>query len=159
MNYLAKNLQNSFIFPYDIMKIIYEYSDPFKQLRKQIENKECDLDEIMYQRMKTILRKEFDNGRDKYYISPMTHIHTHLIITKMNLDDNRNRDLIINGWCGYKSEYLKFATKTPNICGVYTINGPSLNRSQMIKDLKVTNTKKDYEKRSIKQIYKLWKKL
>jgi len=147
------------MFPYDIMRIIYEYADPLNQVRKQIENKKYDLDEFMYQRMKRILRENFDNGRDEYYISPMTHINNYVIITKTNLDDNRNRDLIINGWCGYKSEYLKFSKKTPNICGVYTNYGSSLYRNQMIKDLKVVTPNIRYEKRSIKQLYKLWKKL
>jgi len=40
MNYLAKNLNNSSVLSYDIMKIIYEYTDPLIDIRKQIENKD-----------------------------------------------------------------------------------------------------------------------
>lgn len=36
MNFLKENLDKSFILPFDIMKIIYEYADPMVEIRKQI---------------------------------------------------------------------------------------------------------------------------
>jgi len=57
MNYLAKNLNNSLIIPYDVMKLIYEYADTLIYIKKQIENKEYDLDELMYERMKKSITK------------------------------------------------------------------------------------------------------
>lgn len=57
MNYLAKNTNNSLLLPYDVMKLIYEYADPFIYIKKQIENKEYDLDDIMYERMKKCIPK------------------------------------------------------------------------------------------------------
>jgi hypothetical protein len=43
MNYLAKNTNNSLLLPYDVMKLIYEYADPFIHINKQIENKDYEL--------------------------------------------------------------------------------------------------------------------
>jgi hypothetical protein len=43
MNYLLKNLNNSLTLPVDVMKIIYEYADPFIYIKKQIENKSYKL--------------------------------------------------------------------------------------------------------------------
>jgi hypothetical protein len=40
MNYLGRNLNNSLILPYDVMKLIYEYADPLIAVRKQINNKD-----------------------------------------------------------------------------------------------------------------------
>jgi len=43
MYYLAKNTKNSLLLPYDVMKLIYEYADPFIYIKKQIENKDYEL--------------------------------------------------------------------------------------------------------------------
>ena len=43
MNYLAKNTENSLLLPCDVMKLIYEYADPFLYIKKQIENKQYEL--------------------------------------------------------------------------------------------------------------------
>ena len=49
MNYLEKNLNNSLTLPYELMRIIYEYADPFNAIRKQIESKDYKLrDEFYY---------------------------------------------------------------------------------------------------------------
>ena len=56
MNYLKKNLGNSRLLPADVLRLVYEYADPLIAIRKQIENADYDLDEIMYQRMKKHLK-------------------------------------------------------------------------------------------------------
>ena len=56
MNYLKKNLGNSRLLPADVMNLIYEYADPLIAIRKQIENADYSLDEIMYERMKKHLK-------------------------------------------------------------------------------------------------------
>lgn len=43
MNYLRENLTNSLILPFDVVKIIYEYADPFIYIKNQIKNKEYKL--------------------------------------------------------------------------------------------------------------------
>ena len=43
MNYLANNINNSLTLPFDVVKIIYEYADPFIYIKKQIENKSYKL--------------------------------------------------------------------------------------------------------------------
>ena len=40
MDTLKNNRNNSSVLPYDLMKLIYEYADHLKNMRKQIENKE-----------------------------------------------------------------------------------------------------------------------
>ncbi len=47
MNYLKSNLKKSFILPYDVMGLIYEYADPLKNIRKQIETKDYNLNNII----------------------------------------------------------------------------------------------------------------
>ncbi len=46
MNYLKNNLKKSFILPYDVMGLIYEYADPLKNIIKQIETKDYNLNKI-----------------------------------------------------------------------------------------------------------------
>jgi len=137
MNYLAKNLNNSSVLPYDIMKIIYEYADPLIAIRRQIENKEYDLDEIMYQRMKKIILKnsleydiDMDEILDKKYIKTL-----------------------------YKDFYL---LEYPKICGLYHQN-IHFRKVLMIWDLQKANiyksTDNDYNKYNMKNVYKKWLKL
>ena len=64
MEFLKNNLNNSSILNYDIMKMIYEYADPMVEIRKQINNREYDLDEIMYNRMKSKILNKLNNGLD-----------------------------------------------------------------------------------------------
>ena len=47
MNYLKSNLKNSSILPYDVMGLIYEYSDSLIILRKQIETKDYNLYKVI----------------------------------------------------------------------------------------------------------------
>ena len=54
MNYLKSNLKNSSILPYDIMGLIYEYTEPFKNIRKQIETKDYNLNNIINIRINNI---------------------------------------------------------------------------------------------------------
>ena len=58
MNYLHKVLykerDRSRKLPFDVMNIIYEYSDPLHFVKQQIINKDYDLDEIMYQKNSSI---------------------------------------------------------------------------------------------------------
>ena len=47
MDYLGKNINNSNILPYDVMKLIYEYADQFLYIKKQIETKDYILNNII----------------------------------------------------------------------------------------------------------------
>jgi hypothetical protein len=155
MNYLKSNLSNSQILPYDVMKLIYEYADPIDGIRKQIDNKEYDLDEIMYNRMK----KEILNRFDVYYLNRWSNQHQVTIVDKTNIDNISIRDLIINAELGYKDCYLTEHKSKNKICGMDTRYGESFCRIQMIKDLKEVKPNVRYKIRSIKQLYKLWVKL
>ena len=46
MNLLKSNLKYSSILPYDVMGLIYEYADPLKNIRIQIETKDYNLNNI-----------------------------------------------------------------------------------------------------------------
>jgi|688.fasta_scaffold273748_2 hypothetical protein len=135
MNYLAKHLNNSLELPYDIMNLIYEYADPFIYVRKQIQNKEYDLDKIMYNRMKNIIINK-----------PLVYNYAIDMINLTILDM-------------YKSYFL---IEYPKICG---LNHPNLayRKFLMICDLrhakiyKSTNT--NYDKYKMKNVYKKWLKL
>jgi hypothetical protein len=168
MNYLKSNLSYSQILPYDVMKLIYEYADPIDGIRKKFDNKEYDLDEIMYNRMKKEILKRLNNGLGEYkicvcddnlgnYYIPSN--YREIIIDKNNIDDILQKDLIINGQCGYKDFYLYQRLRKTKICGLEPHYGIISYRTQMIKDLKVVKPDVRYETRSIKQLYKLWAKL
>ena len=47
MDFLKSNLKNSCLLPYDVMGLIYEYVDPLKNIRKQIETKDYNLNNII----------------------------------------------------------------------------------------------------------------
>lgn len=153
MNYLEKNLHKSKLFPYDIMKIIYEYADPFNKIRKQIENKEYDLDEIMYERMK------------KYILSTLRVYHNYTVsdengyvfLNENNIDDRTYYNLILNGNSGYKKWFFNHIKLHNKICGM--INNPDYFRWHFIEDLKIVKPDVRYELRSNKQLYPLWKNL
>ena len=143
MNYLSKNLNNSFAIPYDIMKLIYEYADPLISIRKQIENKEYDLDEIMYQRMIK-------------YIKKTSYIPNH--IDNYNIANRNLKNYLLNSFNGYKNIFLWKIKRHTNINGLNTFYSCSY-REQMIKDIQITNPKIYYKKYSTKQLYKKWLKL
>ena len=143
MNYLAKHLNNSLELPYDVMKLIYEYADPLIDVRKQIETKEYDLNELMYQRMMTLIN------------------NNHLVYHRV-YDDLHHNDLLVNPsilelYKGY------FLIEYPKICGLYNYNNMGYKKFLMICDLrhakiyKSTNT--NYDKYKMKNVYKKWLKL
>jgi len=135
MNYLAKNLNNSLALPSDIMKVIYEYADPFIYVRKQIETKEYDLDKIMYKRMINLINAN------------------HLVYNYAN--DMINFTILDM----YKNYFL---IEYPKICG---LNHPNLQfrKFLMICDLRHANiyksTNTNYDKYKMKNVYKKWLKL
>ena len=92
MNYLAKNLNNSLLMSYDVMNLIYEYANPFIAVKKQIENKEYDLNEIMYQRMKKFIIKKNQNYIN-YHIHYTYYLYTANIELYIHRHNIHNRDL------------------------------------------------------------------
>ena len=105
MNYLKKNLNNSSNLPYDVMKLIYEYADPLIAIRKQIENADYDLDEIMYQRMKKYMLKYYiDDTMFQEYM--MNHNDEIILFNKSNINDINFKYAILNYNCGYKNMFF-----------------------------------------------------
>lgn len=156
MNYLETNLHNSYIFSYDIMKIIYEYADPFNQVRKQIQNKEYDLDEIMYQRMKKEILTKFNSH---YIISSFKNQSIHTFITSNNIHNKKHKNLLVNGCQGYKDFFLWRHKRHTRICGFQPEFKKHYTKYQMIEDLKIMKKNIIYEILSIEEIYQLWKNL
>lgn len=164
MEYLKQNLDNSLILPYDVMKIIYEYADHFAPIRKQIENKECDLDEIMYNRMKKHLKNRFINNILYYQISHPV-FYNSIFIDATNIDDIDLKDKLLNWNHGYKNYYLWKSKNTPMLCGIETHYSPHCMTSEyfrykMIAQLEIANP--DYKDTyvlcmmSSSDIYEIW---
>lgn len=160
MNYLANNLNNSLIIPYDIMKIINEYADPLIAIRKQIENKDYDLDEIMYQRMKKYILKNSSHTETIDYM--MTTEKDLILIHKHNIHNRNFIKYFLNAKCGYKDFFLRKPTRPNFICGL-SPDHKFYYRTQILEDIKYvknhTYVKTELNRYSTKQLYKKWLKL
>jgi hypothetical protein len=119
MNYLKINLDNSLILPYDIMRIIYEYANTLGDIRRQIENKEYDLDDIMYKRMKHRIKNNYLSINQPYFISfySCNNVDS-IIINHDNIDDVNLKHALLNYNSGYKDFYLWKHKKLQTICGL-----------------------------------------
>lgn len=125
MNYLKKNLGNSRLLPNDIMRLVYEYADPLQAMRKQIENADYDLDEIMYQRMKKYLVEHLILD---YYILQDDSGEDVIFLNENNINDRKLKDAILNYHGGYKKLFLWRHKRQQSICGL-------IHPSQNIMDL------------------------
>ena len=147
MNYLYKNRDNSLYLPFDVMNIIYEYADPIVKIKKQIINKEYNLDEIMYKRLLIKIKKDFSRGLG-YYID----------FYEINPNDIYNeihKYPMLNHYRFYTLYYEKYRRR---ICGLDTRYDLYCQRTKIIMDL-VANGVKVNKKYSTKQLYKKWLKL
>ena len=149
MNELYKNRDKSRKLPFDVMNIIYEYADPMLYVKKQIVNKEYDLDEIMYKRYLKEIRKDISRGLGGINIDFYTYIdHT-------NMYEEKYKQHILNY---YKQLILYNERYRIRICGLYARIDSYCHRSKIIMDLE-TNGIKVNRKHSKKQLYKKWVKL
>ena len=105
MNYLGRNLTNSKDLPYDVMKLIYEYADPLIAIRKQIKNKDYDLDDIMYRRMKKYMLNHYIND-SMFREYMMNHNDEIILFNQSNIHDINFKYAIVNYNCGYKNMFL-----------------------------------------------------
>jgi hypothetical protein len=159
MNYLKKNLHNSQSLPYDVMKLISEYAQPY--YLKQIENADYDLDEIMYKRMKKIMLKNYiDDTRSQLYM--MFHNDEIILFNLNNINDINFKYAILNYQRGYKNMFLWRHKRNQSICGLrYTdIEGRKYKMLSDLRDAKIykyRNTRGNEYK--MKNIYKKWVKL
>jgi len=163
MNYLKKNLGNSRLLPADVMRLIYEYADPLIAIRKQIETHDYDLDEIMYQRMKKIMLKDYidDTSFQQYR---MIHNEEMIFFNLNNINDINFRYAILNYHSGYKHMFLWRHKRNPSICGLHACyNDIEGKKYKMLCDLqdakiyKYRNTRGNEYK--MKNVYKKWVKL
>lgn len=115
MNYLKKNLGNSIELPADVMRLVYEYADPLIAIRKQIENADYSLDEIMYQRMKKYLKIHLILD---YYILENYSAEDVIEINENNINDRNLKDGILNNDNGYKNLFLCRHKRHQSICGL-----------------------------------------
>lgn len=148
MNYLYKNRDNSRKLPFDVMNIIYEYADPMVNVRKQIVNKEYDLDNIMYKRMIKKIKKHLSLGLDYY-------IDFYEPINYMNMYEESHKQLILNH---YKQHILYYERYRIHICGLHKRYNIYCQRTKIIIDLEAGGVKVN-RKHSTKQLYKKWLKL
>jgi len=117
MNYLKKNLGNSRLLPADVMRLVYEYADPLHAVIKQIETHDYDLDEIMYQRMKKFMLKDYiDDTSFQQYM--MIHNEEIILFNLNNINDINFRYAILNYHSGYKDMFLWRHKRNQPICGL-----------------------------------------
>lgn len=156
MDTLKNNLNNSSVLPYDVMKLIYEYADPLKNMRKQIENKEYDLDEIMYRRIKKHIIKNWRHEYDSYYLCPPNSMSM-IEIDNNNIHDIQFKNNLLNDNHGYRHFFLWKVKRLTNICGLE----PSIKNEyhyQMMKDLSCIPTYNNFSY-NLKEFYQDWVKL
>jgi hypothetical protein len=159
MEYLAENLDNSKTLCYDILRDIYEYADPLRYIRRDINNKNYDLDEIMYKRMKKFINKKFDEGLGMYYISTFKSLNGYWI-TPENINDPIYKNDLIHSYNGYKQFFLWKHKRHTHICGLEP-NFPLWYNMQMIGSIEKTypNSCVNYYIKPLPEIYELWKNL
>jgi hypothetical protein len=117
MNYLGKNLNNSSNLPYDETTEFNIFADPLFAVRKQIENGDYDLDEIMYKRMKKYMLKNcIDDTRFRDYT--LENNGDCIFLNERNIDDKIYKDAILNWNCGYKDYFLQKHKQPTSLCGL-----------------------------------------
>lgn len=163
MNYLKKNLGNSRLLPADVMRLVYEYADPLIAIRKQIENADYSLDEIMYQRMKKHLKIHLI--LDDYYL--MDEDETEFNIDRNNIDDPILKNACINE---YKRLFLYRHKENAQICGISRYVDKMYSMEQSLKFsgiadpyIKIMNkfipTEDEYHTFYIKGLFALWRRI
>lgn len=148
MNYLYKNRDNSRKLPFDVMNIIYEYADPMVNIRKQIVNKEYNLDNIMYKRMIKKIKRHLSLGLNYY-------IDFYEPINYMNMYEEIHKQPILNHYKQYILYYEKYRRR---VCGLDRRYNFYCQRTKIIMDLEANGVKVN-KRYSTKQLYKKWLKL
>jgi hypothetical protein len=115
MNYL-KNFNYSNL-PHDETTKFNIFADPLFAVRKQIENGDYDLDEIMYKRMKKYMLKNcIDDTRFSDYT--LQNNGDLISLKERNIDDKIYKDAILNWNCGYKDYFLQKHKQPTSLCGL-----------------------------------------
>lgn len=155
MNCLFRNRDNSKKLPFDVMNIIYEYADPMKDIRKQIINKEYNLDEIMYRRHLKQMEKDVSQGLG-IYISWYNEIHENNEINETNMYEEKYRAPILSHYKLHILYYERF--KTRRILGLDRRHELSFKRNVLIMYLRA-NGIKNGDTYSTEELYKKWLEL
>ena len=150
MNYLYKNRDNSRKLPFDVMNIIYDHADPMINIRKQIENKEYDLDDIMYKRYIQQIKK-----RITIFGLGGFHMDFYEYIDARNIHQEKHRQPILNH---YKQHILYYERNRRRVCGIDIRYNLECLRTKIIMDLEAGGVKVN-RKHSSKQLYEKWLKL
>jgi len=156
MDTLKHNLNNSSLLPYDIMYLVYEFADNLKPIRNQIENKEYDLDEIMYRRMKKHIIRNWKHEFRYYYLYSPNSMNM-IEINHDNINDIKFKNNLLNDNHGYRHFFLWKVKRLTNICGLE----PSIQNEyhyQMVKDLSCIPTYNNFSY-NLKEFYQEWVKL
>jgi len=117
MNYLGRNLYNCSNYPHDETTEFNIFADPLFAVRKQIENGDYDLDEIMYKRMKKyMLKNHINDTRFRDYT--LQNNGDLISLNERNIDDKIYKDAILNWNCGYRNYFLQKHKRPTSIGGV-----------------------------------------
>jgi hypothetical protein len=103
--------------PHDETTKFNIFADPLFAVRKQIENGDYDLDEIMYKRMKKYMLKNcIDDTRFSDYT--LQNNGDLISLKERNIDDKIYKDAILNWNCGYKDYFLQKHKQPTSLCGL-----------------------------------------
>ena len=100
MDTLKNNLHKSTLLPFDVMMRIYEYADTLKPIRNQLEKKEFDLDDIMYERMKKYILANLQ--KQSYYYLYSRNLMGMIEINNNNIHDKKLKNNFLNDNNGYR---------------------------------------------------------
>jgi hypothetical protein len=150
MNYLYKNRDNSRKLPFDVMNIIYQYADPLAEVKKQIVNKDYDLDEIKYKRMIREIENNFINSNNEY---EMIWRDNYIVVNPSNIHTIEKKHIISY----YNFLFNITRQKRYKICGLDPDYLCSY-RDSIISSLEASGHKVN-NRYSTKQLYKKWLKL
>jgi hypothetical protein len=150
MDYLYKHRDHSRKLPFDVMNIIYEYADAMMKIRKQIANKNYDLDEIKYKRMIREIENNFINSNNEY---EMIWRDNYIVVNPSNIHNIEKKHII--SYYNYLFNITR--QKRYKICGLDPDYLCSY-RSSIIRSLEASGHKVN-NKYSTKQLYKRWLKL
>ena len=141
---------------------IYEYCDYLGNIRRQINNIEYDLDDIMYKRMKKYIMKEYIQCNRHYMLCNGEYNinYVRYYIDNENINDIHLKNILLYYNSGYKDMFfMKIQNPFNKICDVEMKFTNYMKRYGMEQQIKIKYPQKRCDILSLKQVYKLWIKL
>jgi hypothetical protein len=159
MNYL-KQIYNSFIIiTNNFLTKFYCYVDPLYLIKKQIINKDYDLNTIMYKRMEKLILKSIPKKIVFDYLIHIPYTNSCINVNDCRVDNKHFKEIIMLAVKQYREQQLWNINRQTYICGLNPLF-TYCYKSVMINDLNnIDKLNENYNTYSKQEIYKLWVKL